>query len=64
MKNVSIAKLIDQSKFELVGGIWTDKDGKIHHVGLINVEGYICVDFPKQGVFDAVQVGVSRSTQP
>ncbi len=64
IKKVKISQLIDQSKFELVGGVWTDEDGKIHFVGLKTLDnGFIVPDFPDMGtvyIKDVAQVGVER----
>ncbi len=59
---VVISQLINQATTDLIGGIWTDKDGKIHYVGLVvHSSGVIMPDFP-QGVYisDVAQVGIKR----
>ena len=61
---VLISQVIDQAKVDLIGGIWTDKDGKIHYVGLIKTKhGDIMPDFPQMKdvyIADAAQVGLKR----
>ena len=61
---VVICQFINQATTDLIGGIWTDKYGKIHYVGLVRHEnGVIMPDFPNmQEVYiaDVAQVGLLR----
>jgi hypothetical protein len=61
---VVVSRLINQAEVDLVGGIWTDKDGKIHYVGLtVTDKGLIVPDFPQMKdvyIADVAQVGLRR----
>ena len=61
---IVVSQLINQAEVDLVGGIWTDKDGKIHYVGLTVTEaGHIVPDFPQMKdiyIADVAQVGLKR----
>jgi hypothetical protein len=61
---VVISQVINQSEVDLIGGIWTDQEGKIHYVGLIKTKhNDIMPDFPKMKdvyIADVAQVGLKR----
>ena len=56
---VSITTMIDQSEYILIGGVYSDAEGKINQVGLIHKNGTIVVDWPEKTLIsDALQVGI------
>lgn len=57
-----ISQVINQATTDLIGGIWTDKYGKIHYVGLVvHSSGVIMPDFPQDTyIADVAQVGIKR----
>lgn len=61
---VVVSQIINQCEFDLVGGIWTDQEGKIHYVGLtVTEDGLIVPDFPQMKdvyIADVAQVGLKR----
>lgn len=60
---VVISQVINQADADLIGGIWTDRDGKIHYVGLKLVNGVVIPDFPQMKdvyIADVAQVGLKR----
>ena len=62
VNEVAISQAINQCEYELIGGIWTDKDGKINYVGLtVTEQGAIMPDFPQTKevyIADVAQVGL------
>jgi hypothetical protein len=58
---ILIATLINQAKYELIGGVFSDKQGKIHYVELVSLpSGERVIDYPNGiEILDAKQVGVS-----
>ena len=61
VNEVVISQAINQCEYELIGGIWTDKKGKIHYVGLALKGEGIMPDFPDMKetyVADVAQVGL------
>ena len=61
---VVVSQIINQAEVDLVGGIWTDQNGKIHFVGLtVSESGDIVIDFPDMKsvyIADVAQVGLKR----
>jgi hypothetical protein len=60
-QKISISTIIDQLKFELIGGVYSDENGKIHFVELVHLpSGQIVVDYPDGiKILDVKQVGVA-----
>jgi hypothetical protein len=58
--SVAIGHLINQATHELVGGVYTDKNGKIHFVDLVFVNGGWYPDYPDSTtLLDVKQVGIA-----
>jgi hypothetical protein len=60
-QKISISTLVDQSKYTLIGGVFSDENGKIHFVELVHLPtGQIVPDYPVGiKILDVKQVGVS-----
>jgi len=63
-ERVVISQLINHAEVDVVGGIWTDQEGKIHYVGITVTEcGVVMPDFPNMKdvyIADVAQVGLKR----
>jgi hypothetical protein len=60
-QKISILTVVDQSKFKLIGGVYSDENGKIHFVELVHLpSGQIVVDYPEGiKILDVKQVGIA-----